>query len=205
MSLEFRNALSELMTSRLTLIPWHHTNAGVEVQKLHVWKMETMFESLQVHKSGSYLVAYDTLGFFTHLLLQFAEDVTYHSTVDRYDFAKQPAERWITDIKHLPPKAKCLDRKYDGIVVPTLFHEVPAEQVKTVLLYLRGMLKDGGGLVYSYSRPIDRELGEQWYYRTSLGHQGFKLTKESICPTSLCSGKPDRFVVVRLEKQEIEE
>jgi len=200
----FKDTLSDMMLSRLTLIPWHHTNAGVDVEREHVWILETLFEYLQVKKSGHYLCAYDTLGFFTHLLLHFAEHVVYHSTVDKYDFPDQPTEKWITEIRHLPPKIEALNAKYDGIVVANYFCEAGEEMIRVVLSYLKKMLKPGGVIVCTSRQPKDRTQDHpRWYDEIDLNtFHGLKTVQRRAAPTVLTGTSHDHFVVLRLEATE---
>ena len=199
MQSKFRKLLSELMMNRLTSIPWHHTNSGIEVQRQHVWKLETLFQLLQFDPDKSYLVAYDTLGFFTYLLRQIAEDVTYHSTVDKYEFSLAPKKKWIVDIRHLPPKSETLKVKYDRIVVPSLFHEVEPAHIKTLLVYFRSMLNTRGSIVCSFTMPNTPAPGEQWYHIEPLAELGLLSAENLIAPDALTTGQPEHFVVARLE------
>jgi len=195
MPIKFREALSGLMLDRLTLIPWHHTNSGIDVQREHVWRFETLFELLREQKPMSpCLCAYDTLGFFTYLLTQFSENVTYHSTVDRYDFARPPKVKWVTDIVHMPPKHPAFDQKFKVIVVPTFFHDATPDKCETLLPYLRRMCT--GRIVFSYAVNLPKDA---WYGNDRLEAAGFKVLSEVCEPGALRTSTKDYFVVKSME------
>jgi hypothetical protein len=191
----FRQALSDLMLNRLTLIPWHHTNSGIEVQREHVWKLETLFDLLTTEKENSYLVAYDTMGFFSYLLSHFSKRVTYHSTRDSYDFTLQPKRRWEADILNMPPKHPEFDTKYDYIVVPTFFHEAPPAKCRMLLEYLKKLLTDKGEIVFSYSFDHPDRLDRRWYDDDQLHAAGFIVGASKHTPTEIRSTSRGYFVV----------
>lgn len=194
----FRSALSNLMTARLMTIPWHHTNSGIEVQREHVWKLEELFSLLTPYDKGSYLVAYDTLGFFTTLLLQFVENVTYHSTKDMYEHALPPKEKWIVDLLHMPPKHPDLFPKFDSIVVPTFCHDTsPAEHMR-LLVYLHKLLKPRGSVILSYTHA-QSECRYPWASSQELAQLGFRQDTEVIEPLDLRTSYRSHFRVERLE------
>ena len=150
MSNEFKQALKELIETRHATIPWHAGNCGIEIQREHEWQFETMFTLGDVKKfNHSYLAAYDSLGFFTHLLTQFSGCVTYHSTTNCYIHGGNLAKSWISDIIHLPPKCPEMRVQYDGIFVPTYFFNSSLEQCKMLLRCLKLLIKEGGFIMVS--------------------------------------------------------
>jgi hypothetical protein len=196
MSNEFKQALHELISEKAPMIPWHAVNSGIEIQKQVEWKFETMFNLGDVQKKNKkYLVAYDTLGFFTHLLTNFSDCVTYHSTTDAYIHGGQLAKKWISDIIQLPPKCPEMRVQYDGIFVPTYLLCRTPEQSGMMLRYLKLLLNSGGFIVVSFVAGKNTSV-EKWEdLFASAGLQSMVVSAE---PVDLRTHPTSHHMVVKL-------
>ena len=192
---KFKQALADLMNERHLSIPWHHTNVGIRLQKEYMWKFETLFKLLEVPadaRKEKYLVAYDTLGFFTNLLLEFSPEVTYQTTANKYEHVHVPAKTWVVDIISLPPKSSELQPKYNGIVVPSYFHDCSPEKIQVLLFYLKKLLRRGGRVVFSV---CDRTAQERNHLASVLEELGLETVAIEFEPPLLRTHQTDYPIV----------
>jgi hypothetical protein len=135
----------------------------------------------------------------TYLLLHFTPEVTYHSTVRRYDFELKPRDTWIVDISNLPPKWHELTPRYDGIVVADYCIDVTPEKCQALLYYLRMLLKPGGRVHLASRRQMPCVSRKNWYSADNLKSKGFRLVSRVNEPLGTRTRNDSAFVIDSLE------